>query len=192
MPFARTGVPERLGLRIVVSACAVIAMGSLLHFAWEWSARNPAVAVFAATNESTWEHLKLAFWPALFVSLAQRRIYGRPPAWIVATVLRVLTPPIVICLLFYGYMALSGRNYLLLDIGIFIVAVFAGELLGHGIMWMHIGFRTRVGAWALLAAAVVAFSTLSSRPPAFFLFDEPAQRGGAAAIGAVGITLARD
>jgi hypothetical protein len=88
----------------------------------------------------------------------------------------------LIVLLFYGYTAVSGRNYLLLDVGIFIVAVFAAEFLGHGIMWTQIGFWTRVGACTVLAVAIVAFSTLSFQPPAFFLFEEPTQRGRAAAI----------
>ena len=50
--------------RSFVSAIIVISSGSLLHFTWEWSGHSTVVAVFAATNESTWEHLKLAFWRA--------------------------------------------------------------------------------------------------------------------------------
>jgi hypothetical protein len=176
MPFARTRAFERRRLRIVVSTLVVITIGSLLHFAWEWSARSPAVAIFAATNESTWEHLKLAFWPAFVVGLVQRRLYCRPPGWIVATALRTLTPPILIVLLFYGYIALLGRNFLLLDISVFVVAVFAGECLGHGAMWTQMRLGVRVGAGVVLAMAVVAFATLSFRPPACFLFEDPTQR----------------
>lgn len=43
--------------RAVGSTLIVVTLGSLLHFAWSWSGRSPIVAVFAATNESTWEHL---------------------------------------------------------------------------------------------------------------------------------------
>lgn len=63
--------------RSLVSAIVVIAVGSLLHFAWEWSGRSAVVAVFAATNESTWEHLKLAFWPALALAPLQHGKRGR-------------------------------------------------------------------------------------------------------------------
>jgi hypothetical protein len=126
-------------------------------------------------NESTWEHLKLAFWPALAVALIQRRLYGRPQGWLGATVLRVLVPPILIVLLFYGYVALIGRHYLLLDIAIFVVAVVIGEVLGDVVMWMRIGLGIRASALAVLVLSVLAFATLSFRPPAFFLFDEPAQ-----------------
>lgn len=38
-------------------------LGVLLHFTYEWSGDNPAVGLFSAVNESTWEHLKLIFFP---------------------------------------------------------------------------------------------------------------------------------
>ena len=40
-------------------------LGVLLHFTYEWSGNNPIVGLFSATNESTWEHLKLLFFPML-------------------------------------------------------------------------------------------------------------------------------
>jgi hypothetical protein len=121
-------------LRITLCTLFVVTLGSMLHFAWEWSDRNQWVAVFAATNESTWEHLKLAFWPALLLAPVQWRLYGAPQGWMLATALRTLIPPVLIVALFYGYLSMLGSNYLVLDIGLFIVAVFAGEYLGHSVM----------------------------------------------------------
>jgi hypothetical protein len=164
-------------LRVLVSALVVISLGSLLHFAWEWSGRNPLVAVVAATNESTWEHLKLAFWPALLVALVQRRVYGGPPGWLPATVLRVLIPPLLIVLLFYGYVGIMGAHQLWVDIAIFVLAVVVGEVVGHAVMWMRPGLGTRVGAGLLLVTSTAAFATLSFRPPAFFLFVDPTEEG---------------
>jgi hypothetical protein len=157
----------------LASGLAVIVTGSLLHFAWEWSGRSPLMAVFAATSESTWEHLKLAFCPTLALAPVQRHWYGRPPGWLVATALRVLIPPVLIVLLFHGYVAFAGRNHLLLDIGIFVVAVLAGETVGHATMWRRTGLGMRVGAGIVVAGGIVAFSVLSFRPPAFFLFEVP-------------------
>jgi hypothetical protein len=117
----------------------------------------------------------LAFWPALGVALIQRRLYDHPQGWLGATVLRVLVPPMLIVLLFYGYVALLGQHYLLLDIAVFVVAVVVGEVLGDVMMWMRIGSATRASFLAVLVLSVLAFATLSFRPPAFFLFDEPTQ-----------------
>ena len=43
--------------------------GTLLHFAYEYSMENPLVAMFAPVNESTWEHMKLCFFPMLVYAL---------------------------------------------------------------------------------------------------------------------------
>ena len=49
----------------------IIILGSLLHFTFEFSGGNPVVGVFSAVNESIWEHLKLAFWPAILFALIE-------------------------------------------------------------------------------------------------------------------------
>ncbi|MGM0450961.1 MAG: DUF6512 family protein [Pseudomonadota bacterium] len=156
-----------------VSAVIVIACGSMLHFAWEWSDRSPLVAVFAATNESTWEHLKLAFWPALALAPIHRVLYGPAPGWLTATTVRCVLPPFLIVVMFYGYTGLSGAHYLVADLAIFAVAIMAGELLGHAILAHEFGPNARRSSLALLLLATLLFSTLTFNPPDFFLFQAP-------------------
>lgn len=40
-------------------------LGVINHFLYEWSNYNKLVALFCPVNESTWEHLKLLFFPFL-------------------------------------------------------------------------------------------------------------------------------
>lgn len=159
--------------RSLVSAIVVICAGSLLHFAWAWSGRSTIVAIFAATNESTWEHLKLAFWPALALAPLQRKLYGSYPGWVPATAIRCVLPSLVIVTLFYGYIALSGSHHLAVDIGIFAVAIVAGEFLGHAALTHQFGSEQRIGAVGFLVVAVLLFSLLTFMPPNVFLFHEP-------------------
>lgn len=159
--------------RSVLSAIVVFSAGCLLHFAWEWSGRSGIVAVFAAINESTWEHLKIAFWPALALTPIQRKIYGSFPGWLPATAIRCVLPSLVIVALFYGYTALLGRNYLAADISIFAIAIFVGEFLGHAVLTREFGITFRIGVLGLLVLATVLFATLTFRPPKFFLFEPP-------------------
>ena len=42
-------------------------VGTLLHFVYDWSGQNPAVGIIAPVSESTWEHLKLLFFPFLLL-----------------------------------------------------------------------------------------------------------------------------
>ena len=45
-------------------------LGTLGHFAYDWSGKSLPVGAFCAVNESTWEHMKLLFFPVLVVMLA--------------------------------------------------------------------------------------------------------------------------
>jgi hypothetical protein len=163
--------------RAFLSAIVVISAGSLLHFAWEASGRSTLVALFAATNESTWEHLKLAFWPALALTPLQRQRYGPLPGWLPATAVRCLLPSLLIVALFYGYIALLGNHDLAADIAIFALAIFAGEFLGHALLAREFRPASRIGALGLLLLATLLFSTLTFWPPDFFLFHQPPASG---------------
>ena len=54
---------------------AVAILGTLLHFVYEWSGSNMIVGLFSSTNESTWEHMKLAFYPMLIFSIIFMILY---------------------------------------------------------------------------------------------------------------------
>ncbi len=53
------------------------AAGTLLHFLFEWTGRNAAMALFSAVNESIWEHLKLLFYPMVVFALVEYRYWGK-------------------------------------------------------------------------------------------------------------------
>ena len=44
-------------------------LGTLNHFLYFLSGQSPIVALFCPVNESVWEHLKLLYFPFLFVSI---------------------------------------------------------------------------------------------------------------------------
>lgn len=159
--------------RSFLSALVVIVVGSLLHFVWEWAGRNTFVAVFAATNESTWEHLKLAFWPALVLTPFQRRLYGSFPGWLPATAIRCTLPSFVIVALFYGYTALLGNHFLAADNAIFACAIFAGEFIGHAVLPHDSGPISNRCALGILVLLTILFATLTFNPPNSFLFRDP-------------------
>ena len=159
--------------RVCLSTLTVFLNGSLLHFAWEWSGRSMFVAIVAATNESTWEHLKLAFWPALGITPIQRLFYGPAPSWLVATAIRCVLPAFLIVLFFYGYTAFLGEHFLVADIAIFAVAILLGESLGHRRLSRDFTFGIRAYALGALILSTILFATLTFSPPDCFLFEQP-------------------
>lgn len=67
-------------------------LGVLLHFTYEWSGDNAVVGLFSAVNESTWEHLKLLFFPFLLLTILEVCSAGNmlPEQFLPARVLGIL------------------------------------------------------------------------------------------------------
>ena len=59
---------------------AVSVLGTLAHFCYEWSGEKLLVGAFCAVNESTWEHMKLLFFPALLFTMVQLAAAKGPSA----------------------------------------------------------------------------------------------------------------
>ena len=53
----------------IIGTVFVIFLGTISHFFYDWSNNNFIVGLFAPVNESTWEHMKLIFFPMLLFSL---------------------------------------------------------------------------------------------------------------------------
>jgi hypothetical protein len=61
----RLFVWEKLGVLFIAL------FGTFPHFTFELFNFWKPVAMIAAVNESTWEHLKMVFWPGLFFVFLQ-------------------------------------------------------------------------------------------------------------------------
>ena len=99
--------------------------GTLLHFLYDWSGGNAVAAAFSAVNESTWEHMKLFFFPALFCYIALC-IFKRnhEPCILYAFPKAIFLGTFLIPVLFYTYSGILGFHVSFLDISTFYVSVF--------------------------------------------------------------------
>ena len=96
-------------------------LGTLGHFAYDWSGKSLPVGAFCAVNESTWEHMKLLFFPVLLftaVQLCLRWESGLLAARAVSTTAGLVAIPA----LFYTYSGVLGRTVDWVNILIFYVA----------------------------------------------------------------------
>ncbi len=152
----------------------IVVVGSAMHFVFAWSGERWPVALVAAVNESVWEHLKLAFWPGLVWSLLEYR-FLRPDAvrfW-AAKGISLAVPPVIIVLVFYGYTGLAGDNYLVADIGTFVLAVVCGQIVSLRLVaapMRQVWLRT--AGIGLLFCEILAFSAFTYFPPPMFLFED--------------------
>lgn len=147
-------------------------LGTLSHFFYQWSRENPLAAFFSPVNESTWEHMKLIFFPMLICSLflSLRLKESAPPlpgALFFGNLLGTLSIPV----LFYTYTGILGRNIMAVDIAIF----FIGILIAWGTAWKLRDspkiYRCRILIYGLNALLCILFFVFTLRVPGLPLFQ---------------------
>jgi glucose-6-phosphate-specific signal transduction histidine kinase len=145
----------------------IVVLGSVLHFAFEWSGRAIPIAPVAAVNESVWEHLKLGFWPALVYAALEYSRFGKSANnFSFAKTLGIYLIPITIVVLFYAYTAILGHDLLEADIATFVVAVIVGQLVSYRLL-IASPLPERLNRFAPIALAVlgILFVLFTFYPP---------------------------
>lgn len=149
-------------------------IGAALHFTFELSNfSNMVVAFFSAVNESTWEHLKMVFWPGVVFSLIEYSyIRDQVNNFLVAKTVSLFVMPLVIVVGWYGYTPFTQRSIFQLDLLLFYIAVLIGQMISYKILTREPFSKraTRLSA-AGLVVMLVAFSTFTFYPPEIFLFE---------------------
>jgi hypothetical protein len=158
----------------LVGTIFIIILGSVLHFTFEWSGNQPIVGLFSAVNESVWEHLKLAFWPALLFALIEYPILKKVVNnFAFAKTIGVYLMVIIIPIIFYSYTAVTGKSIFVIDISSFIVAVVIGQLSSYKLLMyrkLPRNFKVSLIALVLLGLAFVLFTLY---PPQLPIFKDP-------------------
>ncbi len=99
-------------------------LGTLFHFVYEWTNNNPIVGLFVPVNESTWEHMKLIFFPMLLYSAyTNKRLSSEYHCVYSASAFAILFGTFLIPVLFYTYSGILGYNIAIIDILTFYISV---------------------------------------------------------------------
>lgn len=96
--------------------------GALLHFLYEWSNASNVIAVFSAVNESTWEHMKLMFFPMFIFALIQSRFFKEYKSFWCVKLKGIITGIVLIPVLFYTFNGVFGKSPDWVNIAIFFVS----------------------------------------------------------------------
>ncbi|MBO7304955.1 MAG: hypothetical protein J6V09_07010 [Clostridia bacterium] len=99
-------------------------LGTLLHFLYEWCGESALVAPFSGVNESTWEHMKLLFWPMLLFALIEAPAFREYKSFWCVKMRGILTGLALIPVLFYAYNGIIGRSPDYVNIAIFFISAF--------------------------------------------------------------------
>lgn len=157
----------------IVSTIFIMILGTLLHFTYEWSNNNVLVGTFSAINESTWEHLKLIFFPMLITLVIGYIYIGKNiPNYLCAKVLGIIVAILFTIIFFYTYTGIIGTNFAIIDISSFFIAV----VLGQYVAYQKIQSKTSCNnliAIIILLVLYLCFLIFTFFPPHIALFRDP-------------------
>ena len=156
-----------------VFSCIV---GSLLHFVYDWTGQNKLAALFSATNESTWGHLKLLWVPLVLFSIFEFFLYGRKKKnFLCVKYLSAVVGMSFITIAFYTISGVIGKNIDIINIALFYIgAAIAWKFSYKYMQTERFSSPVCVPVCRVLAAlTAVLFAVWTYNPPQLGIFVSP-------------------
>lgn len=162
-----------IGLWQLVGFAVTSLGGTLLHFLYDWT-DSLLVAPFSGVNESTWEHMKLLFWPMFIYATVQSFFFrDREDFWCVKRN-GILLGLVLIPVIFYTYNGVIGQSPDWINIAIFFVSAAIAYL--YETRQFNNGTTTCKNpklSIALLCLIAVLFVVFTFATPEIGIFKDP-------------------
>ena len=152
----------------------ISAVGTIAHFLYDWTNHNKIIGLFAAVNESTWEHIKIALTPTFLWCIFDGFFYGENPSYFFAKLLSLIFIVAFIPLVFYSYRKFAKKSILLIDITIFYLSILFSQLIFYVIINLIsvpyvVSFFSCIGLFIFFGC----YMTLTLEPIRNFIFRDP-------------------
>ena len=164
----------KIGLWQLMGFAVTSLGGTILHFLYDWLGQSPWIALVSGVNESTWEHMKLLFWPLFLFALVQRLFFKDQENYWCVKLAEILLGLVLIPVLFYTYNGVFGKSPDWINITIF----YATSLLIFLFEWWAFKrdrlpcTRPRL-AFAAICIIGVLFVVFTFATPQIPLFQDP-------------------
>ena len=154
---------------------AVTALGgTLLHFLYDWTGEAVLVAPFSGINESTWEHMKLLFWPMFIFAIVQSFLFRERENFWTVKMRGILLGITLIPVLFYTYNGAIGKSPDWLNIAIFFISAAAAYIYETRLFKADkLNFRSPRRAIAVLCVIALLFVVFTFITPQIGIFKDP-------------------
>ena len=148
--------------------------GTLLHFLYDWLGKAWWIAPLSGVNESTWEHMKLLFWPMLLFAVAESFFFREREDFWCVKLRGILLGIVLIPVIFYTYNGVIGHSPDWINIAIFFLSAAASYLFETKLFWgIPIACKRKKLAISLLCAIALLFVLFTFRTPTLDIFRDP-------------------
>ena len=165
---------RQIGLWQLVGFAVTSLGGTLLHFLYEWLGEAVWIAPFSGVNESTWEHMKLLFWPMLIFAIVQSFFFRERADFWCVKLRGILLGLILIPVLFYTYNGVIGSSPDWINIAIFFISAAMAYLYETRLFRAEkLRCRSSGSAIAVLSVLALLFVVFTFATPELGIFKDP-------------------
>ena len=147
--------------------------GTLLHFLYDRTGESVLAAPFSGVNESTWEHMKLLYFPLLVFALIQSRYFKDYKGFWCTKLIGTVAGLLLIPALFYTYNGAFGKSPDWVNITIFFISAALAFLIEAHLFKHEFSCRYPRVAFALICVIGVLFIIFTFKTPQIPLFEDP-------------------
>ncbi|MDD6728090.1 MAG: DUF6512 family protein [Eubacteriales bacterium] len=159
----------------IIGFVFVSVSGTLCHFIYEWSDYSRIAAMFSPVNESTWEHLKLLFFPYMIWTVIQYIVSRNKKGIIFSKAVGLLFGLILIVSFYYTYTGVIGKSIDFLNVLSFFIGTFGAFLVDYVMIrsekFSSVAFDC-IGIGVFVTMTILFF-LFTIAPPFIPLFKDP-------------------
>ena len=152
--------------------------GTLLHFSYDWLGEATWIAPFSSINESTWEHMKLLFWPTFVFAVIQSLFFKERTDFWCIKLRGILLGLLLIPVIFYTYNGAIAKSPDWLNITIFFISAAVVFIYESRLLTSERLFCSSP-KWSLAVLCVLAllFVIFTFKTPSLGIFRDPITGG---------------
>ena len=148
--------------------------GTILHFLYDWLGGAKWIAPFSGVNESTWEHMKLLFWPMFIFAIAESFFFKERENFRCVKLRGTLLGLVLIPVLFYTYNGAVGKSPDSLNIAIFFISAAVAYIYEARLFRSEkVRCASPKSAFVVLAVIGVCFVIFTFAAPKIGIFRDP-------------------
>ena len=153
-------------------------LGTILHFLYDWCDESAFVAIFSGVNESTWEHMKLLFWPMFLYAIFQSFFFKDYKSFWCIKSRGIIFGLILIPIIFYTYNGVIGKSPDWINISIFFIsAAIAYIYESRKLNSNDVNCQTKISSIIVLCLIAVMFGVFTFITPKIGIFRDPITGG---------------
>lgn len=148
--------------------------GTVLHFLYSWLGEARWIAPFSGVNESTWEHMKLLFWPMLIYAITESFFFRKKEAFWCIKLRGILLGLVLIPVIFYTYNGVVGRSPDWINIAIFFISAAISYVYEALQLYKdNLNCKSQKAAFFMLCVIALLFVIFTFVTPRIGIFKDP-------------------